>query len=110
MAGLHRAGSRLVNTNGDYWTHLADLAWRRDVEIHLDDVPLDLDQDGRVDTHVTRHISLRAASSATPRSSAWPPIPTSQPGKLGYTSASTGFSGLRDASISKPASPRARSA
>jgi hypothetical protein len=47
-------GSRLVSTNGDYWTHLADLAWRRDVEIHLDNIPLDLDQDGHVDTYVTR--------------------------------------------------------
>ena len=30
-------GSRLVSTNGDYWTHLADLAWRRDIdhEYHL---------------------------------------------------------------------------
>ena len=61
-------GSRLVNTNGDYWTHLADLAWRRDIEIHLDNVPLDLDQDGTVDTHVTRDISLRGGILGNPES------------------------------------------
>jgi hypothetical protein len=90
-------GSRLVNTNGDYWTHLADLAWRRDIEIHLDDVPLDLDQDGRVDTHVTRHISLKGGILGNPQVFGLAVDPDDPPGKLGYTSASTGFSGLRDA-------------
>ena len=90
-------GSRLVNTNGDYWTHLADLAWRRDIEIHLDDVPLDLDQDGSVDTHVTRHISLRGGILGNPEVFGLAATPDDPPGKLGYTSASTGFSGLRDA-------------
>ena len=90
-------GSRLVNTNGDYWTHLADLAWRRDVEIHLDNVPLDLDQDGRVDTHVTRHISLKGGILGNPEVFGLAKDPDDPPGKLGYTSASTGFSGLRDA-------------
>jgi hypothetical protein len=90
-------GSRLVNTNGDYWTHLADLAWRRDIEIHLDDVPLDLDQDGRVDTHVTRHISLKGGILGNPQVFGLAADPDDPPGKLGYTSASTGFSGLRDA-------------
>jgi hypothetical protein len=90
-------GSRLVNTNGDYWTHLADLAWRRDVEIHLDNVPLDLDQDGRVDTHVTRHISLKGGILGNPEVFGLAADPDDPAGKLGYTSASTGFSGLRDA-------------
>ena len=90
-------GSRLVNTNGDYWTHLADLAWRRDIEIHLDGVPLDLDQDGTVDTHVTRHISLKGGILGNPEVFGLAADPDDPPGKLGYTSASTGFSGLRDA-------------
>ena len=90
-------GSRLVSTNGDYWTNLADLAWRRDVEIHLDNVPLDLDQDGRVDTHVTRHISLKGGILGNPEVFGLAADPDDPPGKLGYTSASTGFSGLRDA-------------
>ena len=90
-------GSRLVNTNGDYWTHLADLAWRRDVEIHLDNVPVDLDQDGRVDTHVTRHISLKGGIFGNPEVFGLAADPDNPPGRLGYTSASTGFSGLRDA-------------
>ena len=90
-------GSRLVSTNGDYWTHLADLAWRRDVEIHLDNVPLDLDQDGRVDTHVTRHISLKGGILGNPEVFGLAADPDEPAGKIGYTSASTGFSGLRDA-------------
>ncbi len=90
-------GSRLVNTNGDYWTHLADLAWRRDIEIHLDRVPLDLDQDGTVDTHVTRDISLKGGILGNPEVFGLAADPDDPPGKLGYTSASTGFSGLRDA-------------
>ncbi|MBN2573733.1 MAG: hypothetical protein JXP73_04145 [Deltaproteobacteria bacterium] len=90
-------GSRLVSTNGDYWTHLADLAWRRDVEIHLDDVALDLDQDGTVDTQVTRHISLRGGILDNPEVFGLAADPDEPPGKLGYTSAGTGFSGLRDA-------------
>jgi hypothetical protein len=90
-------GSRLVSTNGDYWTNLADLAWRRDVEIHLDNVPLDLDQDGHVDTHVTRHISLKGGILGNPEVFGLAADPDDPPGKLGYTSASTGFSGLRDA-------------
>lgn len=89
--------SRLVNTNGDYWTHLADLAWRRDVEIHLDNVPVDLDQDGTVDTHVTRHISLRGGILDNPEVFGLAVDSDERPGTLGYTSAGTGFSGLRDA-------------
>jgi hypothetical protein len=90
-------GSRLVSTNADYWTNLADLAWRRDIEIHLDDVPLDLDQDGTVDTRVTRHISLKGGILDNPEVFGLAADPDDPPGKLGYTSASTGFSGLRDA-------------
>jgi hypothetical protein len=90
-------GSRLVNTNGDYWTHLADLAWRRDVEIHLDDVPLDLDQDGTVDTRVTRHLSLKGGIFGNPEVFGLAEDPDEPAGRRGYTSASTGFSGLRDA-------------
>ncbi len=90
-------GSRMVSTNGDYWTHLADLAWRRDIEIHLDKVPVDLDQDGKVDTYVTRHISLRGGILGNPDVFGLAADPDEPAGKLGYTSASTGFSGLRDA-------------
>jgi hypothetical protein len=92
-----RPGSALVNTNGDYWSHLADLAWRRDIEIHLDDVPVDLDQDGRVDTHVTRHISLKGGIFGNPDVFGLAADPDEPAGTRGYTSASTGFSGLRDA-------------
>jgi hypothetical protein len=103
-------GSRLVNTNGDYWTHLADLAWRRDIEIHLDGVPLDLDQDGRVDTRVTRHLSLRAESSATPTSSAWRLIPTILRASWATPRPVPAFPVCATPSISKPANPRATSA
>jgi hypothetical protein len=89
-------GSRLVSTNGDYWTNLADLAWRRDIEIHLDDVPLDLDQDGKIDTHVTRHLSLKGGILGNPEVFGLAADPDEPAGHIGYTSASTGFSGLRD--------------
>ncbi|MGC9985105.1 MAG: hypothetical protein ABSF35_15935 [Polyangia bacterium] len=90
-------GSPLVNTNGHYWTRLADLAWNRDIEIHLDNVPVDLDQDGTVDTHVTRHISLKGGIFANPEVFGLAADPDQPAGARGYTSASTGFSGLRDA-------------
>ena len=90
-------GSRLVNTNGHYWSRLADLAWNRDIEIHLDNVPVDLDQDGTIDTHVTRHISLKGGIFANPEVFGLAADPDQPAGARGYTSASTGFSGLRDA-------------
>jgi hypothetical protein len=90
-------GSRLVSTNGDYWTRLANLAWRRDVEIHLDRVPLDLDQDGTVDTYVTRHLSLKGGIFGNPEVFGLAADPDEAAGTIGHTSASTGFSGLRDA-------------
>ncbi|HEX7598593.1 MAG TPA: hypothetical protein VF518_10295, partial [Polyangia bacterium] len=90
-------GSRLVNTNGHYWSRLADLAWTRDIEIHLDNVPVDLDQDGTVDTRVTRHISLKGGIFANPEVFGLAADPDQVAGSRGYTSASTGFSGLRDA-------------
>ena len=90
-------GSPLVNTNGHYWSRLADLAWTRDIEIHLDNVPVDLDQDGTVDTHVTRHISLKGGIFANPEVFGLAADPDQPAGRRGYTSASTGFSGLRDA-------------
>ena len=90
-------GSPLVNTNGHYWSRLADLAWNRDIEIHLDSVPVDLDQDGTIDTHVTRHISLKGGIFANPEVFGLAADPDQPAGTRGYTSASTGFSGLRDA-------------
>ena len=92
-----RPESRLVNTNGHYWSCLADLAWTRDIDIHLDHVPVDLDQDGTVDTHVTRHISLRGGILANPEVFGLATDPDQPAGTRGYTSVSTGFSGLRDA-------------
>lgn len=89
--------SPLVSTNGDYWSHLADLAWHRDIEIHLDEVPIDLDQDGTVDTKVTRHISLKGGILGNPEAMGLAPDPDEAVGTRGYTSASTGFAGLRDA-------------
>ncbi len=90
-------GSRLVSTNGHYWSRLADLAWTRDIEIHLDRVPVDLDQDGTVDAQVTRHVSLRGGIFGNPEVFGLAADPDQPAGTLGYTSASTGFSGLRDA-------------
>jgi hypothetical protein len=90
-------GPRLVNTNGHYWSRLADLAWTRDIEIHLDKVPVDLDQDGTVDTQVTRHISLKGGIFANPEVFGLAADSDQKAGTRGYTSASTGFSGLRDA-------------
>ena len=92
-----RPGSPLVNTNGHYWSRLADLAWKRDIEIHLDNVPVDLDQDGTIDTHVTRHISLKGGIFANPEVFGLAADPDQPAGTRGYASASTGFSGLRDA-------------
>jgi hypothetical protein len=92
-----RPDSPLVSTNGDYWSHLADLAWHRNVEIHLDDVPVDLDQDGTIDTRVTRHISLKGGILDNPDVFGLAADPDEPAGTRGYTSASTGFSGLRDA-------------
>ena len=92
-----RPGSRMVNSNGHYWSRLADLAWTRDIEIHLDHAPVDLDQDGSVDTQVTRHISLRGGIFANPEVFGLAADPDQPAGARGYTSASTGFSGLRDA-------------
>lgn len=97
--------SPLVNANGDYWTHLADLAWRRDIEIHLDKIPVDLDQDGTVDTTITRHISLKGGILGNPEVFGLAADADAPAGTRGYTSASTGFSGLRDAFDPKTGKP-----
>jgi len=59
-------GSRLVNQRR-LLDSPRDLACAATSRFHLEGVPLDLDQDGTVDTHVTRDISLKGASSAIPR-------------------------------------------
>ena len=58
--------SPLVNTNAHYWTALVGIAWNRDVDIDFDREPVDLDGDGRPDTHVTRHIHAKGGVLANP--------------------------------------------
>ena len=112
MAGLHRLDFEPRFSPGEHQWRLLDAprgsGLARDIEIHLDRVPLDLDRDGTVDTHVTRDISLKGGILGNPEVFGLAADPDDPPGKLGYTSASTGFSGLRDALIFRPASPPAR--
>jgi hypothetical protein len=89
--------SPLVNTNAHYWTALAGIAWNRDVDIDFDREPVDLDGDGRPDTHVTRHIHAKGGVLANPDLFGLTPTPDDPRGHVGRISASTGVLGLREA-------------
>ena len=94
-----RAGdptSPLVNTNADYWTRLVGIAWTRDVDIDLQDEPVDLDGDGRPDTTVTRHIHAKGGVLANPELFGLTPTPDDPRGRVGRVSVSTGVLGLRE--------------
>jgi hypothetical protein len=85
------------NTNGNYWTWLAGIAWDRDVDIDFDREPVDLDGDGRADTTVTRHIHAKGGILANPALFGLTPTPDDPRGQEGRISVSTGFLGVREA-------------
>ena len=86
----------LVNTNADYWTRLAGIAWDRDVDLDFEREPVDLDGDGKPDTTVTRHIHAKGGILANPALFGLTPTPDDPRGRLGRVSASTGVLGLRE--------------
>ena len=88
--------SPLVNTNADYWTRLAGIAWDRDVDIDFDREPVDLDGDGKPDTTVTRHIHAKGGILANPELFGLTPTPDDPRGRVGRVSVSTGVLGLRE--------------
>ena len=88
--------SPLVNTNADYWTRLAGIAWDRDVDIDFEQEPVDLDGDGKPDTTVTRHIQAKGGILANPELFGLTRTPDDPRGKMGRVSASTGVLGLRE--------------
>jgi len=88
--------SPLVNTNADYWTRLAGIAWSHDVDLDFDREPVDLDGDGRPDTTVTRHIHAKGGILANPELFGLTPTPDDPRGRLGRVSVSTGVLGLRE--------------
>jgi hypothetical protein len=88
--------SPLVNTNADYWSRLAGIAWDRDVDLDFDREPVDLDGDGKPDTTVTRHIHAKGGILANPALFGLTPTPDDPRGRLGRVSASTGVLGLRE--------------
>ncbi len=88
--------SPLVNTNADYWTRLVGVAWDRDVDLDLEDVPVDLDGDGRPDTTVTRHVHAKGGVLANPELFGLTRTPDDPRGRVGRVSVSTGVLGLRE--------------
>lgn len=92
-----RPGSPLVNTNGHYWTVLVGIAWDRDVDIHFDHYPVDLDADGKPDTLLTRHVHARGGILAQPELFGLVRTPDDPRGRVGRISRSTGVLGLREA-------------
>ena len=88
--------SPLVNTNADYWTRLVGIAWTRDVDLDLQDEPVDLDGDGRPDTTVTRHVHAKGGVLANPALFGLTPTPDDPRGRVGRVSVSTGVLGLRE--------------
>jgi hypothetical protein len=89
-------GSPLVNTNADYWTRLAGIAWERDVDLDFDREPVDLDGDGRPDTTVTRHLHAKGGILANPELFGLTRTPDDPRGRRGRVSVSTGVLGLRE--------------
>ena len=88
--------SPLINTNADYWTRLAGIAWDRDVDLDFDREPVDLDGDGKPDTTVTRHVHAKGGILANPELFGLTRTPGDPRGQLGRVSVSTGVLGLRE--------------
>jgi hypothetical protein len=86
-----------VNTNARYWTRNVGIAWDRDVEIDLQNEPVDLDGDGKPDTRVTRHVRAKGGVLANPELFGLTPTPEDPRGRVGKVSVSTGVLGLREA-------------
>jgi hypothetical protein len=86
-----------VNTNARYWTSSVGLAWDRDVDIDFVNEPVDLDDDGKPDTRVTRHIHAKGGVLANPELFGLTPTPQDPRGRVGQISVSTGVLGLREA-------------
>jgi hypothetical protein len=90
-------GSALVNTNAHYWSALVDVAWDRDVDIDFDDEPVDLNGDGKIDAHLTRHVHARGGVLANPALFGLTTTPADPRGRRGRISVSTGVLGVREA-------------
>jgi hypothetical protein len=89
--------SGAVNTNAHYWTTNVGIAWDRDVDLDLQNEPVDLDGDGKPDTHVTRHVHAKGGVLANPELFGLTPTPADPRGHVGQISVSTGVLGLREA-------------
>jgi len=85
-----------VSTNAVYWTERVGLPFRRDVDLDVDQVPVDLDGDATPDTRVTRHLHLPGGILAHPEAFGLVPTPEDPAGARGAISASTGVLGLRE--------------
>ena len=94
--GGHGAGDA-INTNADYWTRLAGIAWDRDVDIDFRDEPVDLDGDGVPDARITRRVHAPGGILANPELFGLTPTPDDPRGRVGRISVSTGVLGLREA-------------
>jgi hypothetical protein len=86
-----------INSNADYWTRLAGIAWDRDVDIAFRDEPVDLDGDGVADARVTRRVHAPGGILANPELFGLTRTPDDPRGRVGRVSASTGVLGLREA-------------
>jgi hypothetical protein len=86
-----------VNTNAHYWTTNVGIAWDRDVDLDLQNEPVDLDGDGKPDAHVTRHVHAKGGVLANPALFGLTPTPADPRGHVGQISVSTGVLGLREA-------------
>ena len=89
--------SDAINTNADYWTRLAGIAWDRDIDIDFRDEPVDLDGDGVPDARITRHVHAPGGILANPELFGLTRTPDDPRGRVGRISVSTGVLGLREA-------------
>ncbi|HEY4185396.1 MAG TPA: cytochrome c3 family protein [Polyangia bacterium] len=89
-------GSPLCNPNARYWTKLVGLAWDRDLDLDVADVPVDLDGDGHADTRVTRHVHAPGGVLANLALFGLTATPDDPRGRVGRISVSTGVLGLRE--------------
>jgi hypothetical protein len=94
--GGHGPGDA-INTNADYWTRLAGIAWDRDVDVDFRNEPVDLDGDGAPDARVTRRVHAPGGILANPELFGLTRTPDDPRGRVGRISVSTGVLGLREA-------------
>ncbi|HEY3242177.1 MAG TPA: hypothetical protein VGM03_02405, partial [Phycisphaerae bacterium] len=87
---------REVNAAAHYWTDIVGVPFKRDVELDIPAIALDLNMDRRADVNFVCQRSFPGGILANPKLIGLAPTPDDPAGTVGQYSISTGFLGVRE--------------